>query len=48
MASLIEVISKAVTQGIIAGQAKQLEKARKAAEDKAAEKKRKRDERART
>jgi hypothetical protein len=46
--SLIGVLSNVVTQGIIAGQAKQQEEARKAAEDKAAEKKRKRDERART
>jgi hypothetical protein len=48
VASLIGVLSKAVTQGMVAGQAKQLEEARKAAEDKAAEKKQKRYERGRT
>jgi hypothetical protein len=40
MASLIGVLSKAITQGMVVGHAKQLEKARKAAEDKATEKKR--------
>jgi hypothetical protein len=46
VASLIKVLSKAVTHGIVDGYANQLEEARKAAKDKAIEKKRKRDKRA--
>jgi hypothetical protein len=51
MASLIRVLSKAVTQGMVVAQTKQLEEARKAAKDKEAKKKIKkikRYERART
>jgi hypothetical protein len=47
VASLIGVLSKVVIQDMVVGQAKQLDEARKAVEDKATKKKRKRYERAR-
>jgi hypothetical protein len=48
LASLIAIFGRALQAILIAGEAQREEKARKAAEAKAAEKKRKRDERATT
>ncbi len=46
LASLIAILGQALQAGLITGEAQREEEARKAAEAKAAEKKRKRDERA--
>ncbi len=48
LASLTGIFAQALQAGMIAGEAQREEEARKAAEAKAAEKKRKRDERATT